>query len=236
MMCLGKKPLRFGALAALLFILVLPQHSSASTRADILEGAPVLRHAKLLHEGRHGITPSLATILNDAYHHNVRVGLRYDFYLANWAGIGIDLGYNISFNNDLGNDVSAVRTEFRSTNIGLDAMAGITLVPFYGKMKWMEDSSIRYDAYFRFSGGIVQVVGDGVAIANTMAVAPRLAFGAHFFVSKQAALVVELTDTLVSMNTGTDFQGGVGSKELMNIISLNIGFLIHFPSHIGIGR
>ena len=90
-MCHGNKILRLGAVAALLFTLLLPQSSFAGTRANILEGAPVLRHAKLLHEGRHAITPSLSTILNDAYHHNLRVGFRYDFYLANWAGIGLDL-------------------------------------------------------------------------------------------------------------------------------------------------
>jgi len=236
MMALGKKLLGLGAMCALLFALTVPQQASAGTRANILEGAPILRHAKLLHEGRHGITPSISTVLNDAYHHNVRMGFRYDFYLANWAGVGIDLGYNLSFDNGLAKDVSELRTDFRSTSFGFDAMAGITLVPFYGKMKWLEDNSIRYDAFFRFSGGIVQIVGDGVAIDTTLAIAPRLSFGAHFFLNKQAALVVELTDTLISMNTGTDFQGGVGSKELMNILSLNVGFLLHFPSHIGIGR
>ena len=224
-------------LAVLLFLSTAGlQDVKAATRANILEGAPVLRHAKLLHEGRHGITPNLGTILNDAYNNNVRIGARYDFYLANWAGIGLDLGYNLSFSNALGSDVSDLRTEFRSTSIGFDAMAGITLIPFYGKMKWLENNSIRYDAFFRFSGGIVQIVGDGFSIPNEIAIAPRISFGAHFFLNKQAALVVELTDTLISMNSGTDFQGGVGSKELMNMLSVNLGFLMHFPEHIGIGR
>jgi hypothetical protein len=220
----------------LLIGLTIPGAAQARTRANILEGAPVLRHTKLLHEGRHGITPSFGTILNDAYHHNLRAGFRYDFYLANWAGIGLDLGYNLSMENGLSKDVSAIRTEFRSASIGLDAMAGITLIPFYGKMNWMGSDSIRYDTFFRFSGGIIQIVGDGIAIETSFAVAPRLGFGAHFFLNKQAALTIELNDTLVSMNTATDFEGGVGSRELMNIIGVNVGFLMHFPTHIAIGR
>lgn len=215
-----------GALVLLALLGLLP--SLAVARAPSLDGAPLVRHQRLMHDGRHAVTPSFGLTLNHPYQHHIQAQLRYDYYLANWIGLGFDVGYAFGFDNSLAKDVKSTVPDFVTSTLGLTAMAGATLVPLHGKFVFQGASSLRYDVFLRVSGGVVQLVGDG-PIESGFAFAPRVGLGTHFFFGEQAAVVLELSDTLVSMHRSTTRDGGVLAKELHNLFAIQLGVLVHFP-------
>ncbi|MBR56583.1 MAG: hypothetical protein CMH54_00845 [Myxococcales bacterium] len=219
----------------LAFILVLLTFGT-TVQAATLENAPMVRKARLLHNQRHGITPNLGMSLNHAYRHELRLGVRYDYFLMNWFGVGLDMGYTLGLNTSLGDQVVDKRVEFETTGLGFDAMASITIVPLYGKLSWLNQSSMRYDGFIRLGGGVVQLVGDGPKIENSISIAPRIGWGGHIFVKDQLAFVLEISNTLVSMSRGTTTDGGIAAEELQNIMSVNFGVLLHFPEQYEVGR
>ncbi len=224
-----------GAAVLMASLLVLLTFGS-TVQAATLENAPMVRKARLLHNNRHGITPNLGISLNHAYRHELRLGLRYDYFLLNWFGVGLDVGYTLGLNTSLADQVVDNRSEFETVSLGFDAIATITVVPLYGKLSWLNQSSMRYDGFIRLGGGLVQLVGDGPKLTNELSIAPRITWGGHIFVKDQLAFVLEVSNTLVSMSRGTTTQGGIGAKELQNVMSVNFGVLLHFPEQYEVGQ
>jgi hypothetical protein len=165
----------------------------------------------------------------------IRIGLRYDYYLANWVGIGLDFGYGLGLDTSLMSSVVAKRSDFEATSFGFDAMLGFTLIPFYGKMSWLGSPSTRYDVFVRFAGGVVQLKGDGPLLPTEIGFAPSVSLGAHFFVGTQMAVTIELKDTIISMYPGSSANAGVSERSLENMLSLQLGILFHFPQSVEIG-
>ena len=220
--------------ALLLCASLLP--AVALARAPAMEGAPLLRRARLLHEGRQGVTPSVGMSMTHPYSNHILVGLRYDYYIANWIGVGADLGYAFGFDNGLADRIKAERKQFETTTLGYSVMAGLTLVPLHGKLLFKGLPSARYDAFVRISGGAVQIRGDGDPIQSELAFAPRIGIGGHLFFGEQTAFVIEAHDTMVSMHRSTDALGAVLAKESTQLIALQIGLLVHFPEKAEFGR
>jgi hypothetical protein len=221
-------------LALLLCATLLP--AAAAARAPAMEGAPLLRRARLMHEGRQGVTPSVGISLAHPYSNHIMVGLRYDYYIANWIGLGADFGYAFGFDNGLAKRIKAERKQFETTTLGYSIMGGITLVPLHGKLLFKGLPSTRYDAFVRISGGAIQIRGDGDPIQSELAFAPRIGIGGHLFFGEQTAFVIEAHDTLVSMHRSTDSQGAVLAKQSTQLIGLQIGLLVHFPEKAEFGR
>ena len=222
-----------GLLLALCTLLCAPQ---AFARAPAMEGAPITRRARLLHDGRQGVTPSIGMSLTHPYRNHIIVGLRYDYYLANWVGLGVDFGYAFGFDNGLAERIKVERTQFKTTTLGYSVMGGVTLVPLHGKLLAKGLPSARYDAFVRVSGGAVQLRADGDPIETELAFAPRIGIGGHLFFGEQTALVIEAHDTLVSMHRSTDADGAVLAKERTQMMALQIGLLVHFPEKPEYGR
>ncbi len=228
---------RFSApLTALILAFALALPVTAQAASPALEGAPVIRHARKMHQGRHGVTPSLGYLFAHPYRSHLVFDLRYDYYMADWIALGVDLGYAFGFNTALAKSVEELRGDFRTTEIGYNAMAGITLAPLYGKFVWRNAGSVRYDTFLRLHGGAVQLRGDGRRIPTGVGFAPRVGLGGHIFMGEQAALMLEISDTMASMHRSTTVAGGVLAKELHHLLTFQVGVLVHFPEAAEIGR
>ena len=200
------------------------------------EGSDVVRNQYLMHSGRHGVTPFLGASLNHPYLHQAVLGLRYDYFLNNWSSIGVDTGYTLSTENAMAQNIADLRSDFQTTTFGFHAMGSAMLIPFQGKFLWKGPPSIRYDVFFRFAGGLVELKGTDDKIPSETTIAPKFGAGAHIYLGQQASLVFEVSDTLVSMHPSTTRDGAVLAKSLHNVFTLNLGVVFHFPENSKVGR
>lgn len=76
-----------------------------------LEGAPPIMEPTLWRKGRFEIAPTVGISIPDAftgavaYETPVFVGLQANYFILEWLGVGLDLGYGISTNTDLHDQV-----------------------------------------------------------------------------------------------------------------------------------
>jgi hypothetical protein len=208
----------------------------AVVRVQSDEGSDVVRNQSLMHTGRHAVTPVVGLSFNHPYLHQASLGLRYDYFLSNWAALGLDLGYTMATENSLGSNITTVRKDFETSTFGFHALASAMLIPFQGKFLWLTPPSFRYDIFLRFAGGMIQLKGTDDKIPAEYTVAPRFGMGTHLYFGEQVSLVLEVHDTLVSLHPSTSRDGAVLAKNLHNIFALNVGVLFHFPEGNEVGR
>ena len=210
--------------------------SEAVVQVQRDEGSDVVRNQALMHSERHGVTPLLGLSFNHPYLHQATLGVRYDYFLNNWAALGLDLGYTLATETSLGKNISDVRSEFETTTFGIHSLVSAMLVPFQGKFIWRTPPSFRYDIFLRFAGGVVQLKGTDEKIPGEYTVVPRFGMGTHVYFGDQVSLMVEVNDTLVSLHPSTSRDGAVLAKNLHNIFALYVGMVFHFPESNKVGR
>jgi outer membrane beta-barrel protein len=146
-----------------------------------LAGAPAVRKLRLYREGRFEIAPHATFTLLDEYKRNIIFGLRINYNLTDWLGIGVWGGYNtIKYNSHLTDQIQGVnqgriRTDpntltvdrrLTAVNLGpsFEAQLGtidwivvpqLTGVPFRGKLALFKSIYVDTEIFFFAGLGIV---------------------------------------------------------------------------------
>jgi outer membrane beta-barrel protein len=141
-----------------------------TSREDILEGQPAVRHRLLLVSGRIELTPTFETSINSDFRHTVSGGLKAEYHLSDmWSIGGIGL-FGTSFNTGLttrivdtledayqAGDPTPTALEFDEhlNSIPMHGAAYISWQPWYGKLAAFGKAFVAFDFYFQ--GGLAMV-------------------------------------------------------------------------------
>lgn len=145
-----------------------------------LAGAKAVRKLRLYREGRFEIAPSVSFTLLDEYRRAIITGLRLQYNITDWLGVGLWGGYGLGYNTYLSDqiDANAVRgprtavnlnhtgngttTAFKPAPFGDQvgriqwvANPQVTLVPFRGKLALFQALFVDTDAYLHAGLGII---------------------------------------------------------------------------------
>ncbi len=145
-----------------------------------LAGAKAVRRLRLYREGRFEIAPSVSFSLLDEYRRAIIPGVRLQYNIFDWLGIGLWAGYGLGYSTDLTDqiDQNARRTSFTAVNLNHsgdgttkpfkpqpfgDQVARIqyvvnpqiTLIPFRGKLALFQAVFVDTDAYLHLGVAFV---------------------------------------------------------------------------------
>ncbi len=146
-----------------------------------LAGAKAVRKLRLYREGRFEIAPSISFTLLDEYRRAVITGVRLQYNITDWLGVGLWGGYGLGFNTDLTDQIDQVANRTSRTAINLNhtgngtdanpykklpfgdqvaqiqwvANPQLTIVPFRGKLALFQALFVDTDAYLHAGLGIV---------------------------------------------------------------------------------
>lgn len=85
--------------------------ATATAKEGPLEGAPPIMEETLWRAGRFEIAPTIGISIPDpysgatAYETPLLVGFQANYFILDWLGVGLDLGYGLSFDTDLHDQV-----------------------------------------------------------------------------------------------------------------------------------
>lgn len=199
-----------------------------------LANAPAARHLKLYRQGRIEISPSFTSTILDEYRRTLMVGLRANYGVTDWLGVGVwgafgAVGVTTSLTDQI-NDKAPAHTGLVDQNVGVDfkkqaasinfiAMPQITATPFRGKFALFQSIFADVDAYVFLGAGIVgtkerEDCTDVVSCAQKHDVvgkthiAPTWGLGFNFYLNKWIGLGVEYRMIPFSWNrSGFDSRG-----------------------------
>ncbi len=145
-----------------------------------LAGAKAVRKLRLYREGRFEIAPSVSFSLLDEYRRAIITGVRLQYNITDWLGVGLWGGYGLGYNTDLTDQIDTVANRTSRTAINLNhtgngttiaykklpfgdqvgqiqwvANPQLTLVPFRGKLALFQALFVDTDAYLHAGLGIV---------------------------------------------------------------------------------
>ncbi len=145
-----------------------------------LAGAPAVRKIVQYREMRFSVGPQFAYTILNPYMHNFLVGLRLEFNLLDWLGVGI-VGYyafnaptkltnHVTDSQNLGGSpttptqtasnwpsyTGASNFEDQVAKLKGQYLAQISFIPFRGKMSMFEKLFVAIDGAIFLGGGIVQ--------------------------------------------------------------------------------
>jgi outer membrane beta-barrel protein len=146
-----------------------------------LAGAKAVKKLRLYREGRFEVAPSVSFTLLDEYRRAIITGLRLQYNITDWLGVGLWGGYGLGYNTDLTDQIDQTALRNARTAINLNhtgagtatspfkaapfgdqvgriqwvANPQITLVPFRGKLALFQALFVDTDAYLHAGLGIV---------------------------------------------------------------------------------
>ncbi len=165
------------AAVALGMLVAAPSEASAQEiqLTGPLKGAPAVRQLRLYREGRLEIAPTFSFTFLDEYKRTMFAGLRLQYNIKDWIGIGAWGAYGVvnssTYLTDRINETSP-RNDQTSANVSPNKASGfndqtsemkwiaapqITLTPFRGKLAIFQKLFVDTDAYFHLGAAFVGV-------------------------------------------------------------------------------
>lgn len=229
-----------GAAAAATFASTRDASAQEIQLTGPLAHAPAARHLKLYREGRIEIAPSFTSSILDEYRRTLMVGLRANYGVTDWLGVGVWGAFGaVGVTTDLTDQIAGkapANTGLVDQNVGPDfkkqvasinfiAMPQLTATPFRGKFALFQSIFADVDAYVFLGAGVVgtkerQDCTDVVSCAekhdvqSKMHIAPTWGLGFNFYLNKWIGLGVEYRMIPFAWNrSGFDSRGNDANSK-----------------------
>jgi len=203
-----------------------------------LAGAPAVRHERLYRDGRFEIAPTVSFTLLDEYQRAILFGLRAQYNITDWLGVGVWGAYGaVQITTNQTDLINSTAPRESQTAVNLPATGNMAaaqmqwvavpqlqLTPFRGKLAVFQKIFINADAYIHGGLGFVGLKerGDCGAtgqssctaassfdLTSRIALSPTFGLGFNFYIGDFMSLGVEYRALPFSWNQGGfDTAGG----------------------------
>ena len=203
-----------------------------------LAGAPAVRHERLYRDGRFEIAPTVSFTLLDEYQREILFGLRAQYNITDWLGVGVWGAYGaVQITTNQTDLINSTAPRESQTAVNLPATGNMAaaqmqwvavpqlqLTPFRGKLAVFQKIFINADAYIHGGLGFVGLKerGDCGAtgqssctaassfdLTSRIALSPTFGLGFNFYIGDFMSLGVEYRALPFSWNQGGfDTAGG----------------------------
>lgn len=186
-----------------LIALVLLVASPALARVGSLADAPAIRKQNLIHDGRHEITVTPAGVtLGGKYNVDMLVEVGYQYHLAEWVGLGVEVGYGyLGIKTGLTKDIEKYQQAeepVARSGLGLLALAKASITPLSGKIVTGGKLLGYMDFHINLGVGLATIkYMDWQNPPASLALAVLVGGGVRFFPIKLISINLDVNDYMV---------------------------------------
>ena len=213
---------------------MLPAQVHAADGDDVLLNSPVVRRQQQFRAKRHEVTGVFGLTLADPFVRNLLPGVRYDYHMFDWLGLGarLQVGIPVKTATFESVDVKVARSNetfvMEATSIQMLATGHVSLTPIMGKVLAFESLPINFDAHLILTAGVASMASTGDNINTGVGFAGGLGGGVRVFLSRIVAFTVEyeglLIDRALSVNRNSK---ETGRKSRFNkMLTFGISFFM----------
>ncbi len=198
-----------------------------------------------LKKGRFEIAPSFLLGLNDPFSQNLGGQVNLEYFIAESFGLNANFGYTADITSDNSTFVTPKtfleKNELAIPDVGkmkYFASAGAAWSPIYGKVSFLSQLIVHFDAFICLNFGVagVEYRGWEGEINNRvekdmggMRFMSSISAGERIFLNRWMVLKVELKDIIYSMDLKPKYYLD-GITDIQNNIIGLIGLGIYFPT------
>lgn len=214
--------------------LLAMEHQSAWAQGP-LEGLPAVKRKVLLHEGRHLLTPSIGSTLNDPYVRNVMLGASWRYFPQSWLGLGADIAGGGAVRTGLTEHIETELTKpdvpyvLETSSLAFLLHASAEIVPLEGKVMLLGDRLWRFSLFVHMGFGMAYVKGsESGRIEDRVSLMPTVGGGIRLYPSNWVAFGLEARDCLVERVLSSRSDGSIPGHEFSHnvLTTLSVSFFI----------